>query len=187
MTGSKAEEKTVTTGTMGLPGGMGHQSMPVYELPLRRPGSGAGVPPAMWHGHPAHDSDVARASSSCSAGVPPAGGAQHRPETRERGTSRRSGRLAEKARTTTLRLTSAGHSGPGPETHFLYPLFQTRCPSWRPAVRRLRRNLLVQSFSPKRRASLASMFSLITGFPFWRQRCGVSLWTGIATSRFRCW
>ncbi|EIP97134.1 hypothetical protein OpiT1DRAFT_01565 [Opitutaceae bacterium TAV1] len=33
---------------------------------------GAGVPPATWHGHPAHDSGVARASSPCSAGVPPA-------------------------------------------------------------------------------------------------------------------
>ncbi|EIP96415.1 serine/threonine protein kinase [Opitutaceae bacterium TAV1] len=34
---------------------------------------GAGVPPAMWHGHPARLAEkVARASSPCSAGVPPA-------------------------------------------------------------------------------------------------------------------
>ncbi|AHF89842.1 queuine tRNA-ribosyltransferase [Opitutaceae bacterium TAV5] len=31
--------------------------------------SGAGIPPIMWHGHPAHE--VARASSPCSAGFPP--------------------------------------------------------------------------------------------------------------------
>lgn len=47
-------------------------------------------------------------------------------------------------------------------------------------------DLLVQSFSHKRRAFLAGMFSLITRCPFWRQRCGASLWTGITTSRCRC-
>ncbi|AHF89482.1 UDP-N-acetylmuramoylalanyl-D-glutamate--2,6-diaminopimelate ligase [Opitutaceae bacterium TAV5] len=50
-----AREKSVLFNTL-RPGG----------LALRGPG----VPPATWHGHPAHE--VARASSPCSEGVPPA-------------------------------------------------------------------------------------------------------------------
>ncbi|EIP99862.1 endo-beta-mannanase [Opitutaceae bacterium TAV1] len=51
--------------------GCDHQQI-IADTGWRLGDSGAGVPPATWHGLPAHDSGVARASSPCAAGVPPA-------------------------------------------------------------------------------------------------------------------
>ncbi|AHF93201.1 alpha-L-rhamnosidase [Opitutaceae bacterium TAV5] len=73
---------TRTASTAALPD---HEVGRRIRETLHHPDRGAGVPPATWHGHPAHDSDVARASlpvsvaSPRAAGVPPADDAQRRP------------------------------------------------------------------------------------------------------------